>query len=257
MWKIVGCITALGTGCVMVASVGWTQTFGAGTINGTYLNPNPPCPPAACTGVGTNSVFWGTPDPGNPPNGLAFTGRGFATQLGQPFVLGLIQYQNSSTLDNIETIDFRLQSTPTNGDPTFAQNTTLTIGIVQTINSGNPVADADYIFFRDFPQFGSFRVFEGQVSTVELIGAFNSLDVLGFGQSFNLGFVGFGDVGDPNIAFTNPSVVPGLATPTVNAPSANTPAIPEPSTMWLVGIGLLLGWLVGWCAGDRGKESVS
>jgi len=95
--------------------------------SGNVLNPNPSCPPAACTGVGTNSLFWGTPDLGDPPNGLAFTGRGFAVELGQPFVLGLIQYQNSSTTDNIETIDFRLQSTPTNGDPTFAQTTTLTV----------------------------------------------------------------------------------------------------------------------------------
>jgi len=196
---------------------------------------------SACTGVGTNSIFWGTPDPGNPPNGLVFTGRGFAAELGQPFVLGLLQYQNSSTTDNIDTIDFKLQSIPTNGDPTFAQTTTLTLSIVQTLNAGNPVTDADYVFFKDFPQFGSFRVFEGQVSTVELVGAFHSLDVLGFGQSFNLGFVGFGDVGDPNIAFTNPSVVPGLATPSLNAPSTNTPsAIPEPTTIGLVGLGVVL-----------------
>jgi hypothetical protein len=244
MWRITGRVMVMSACLVMVASTGWTQPFGAGTIAGTYINPDPPCPPAACSGVGTSSVFWGTPDPGNPPNGLAFTGRGFAAELGEPFVLGLIQYQNSSTTDNIETIDFRLQSTPTNGDPIFAQTTTLTVSIVQTINSGNPVADADYIFFRDFPQFGSFRVFEGQVSTVELVGAFNSLDVLGFGQSFNLGFVGFGDVGDPNIAFTNPSVVPALATPSLNAPSSNTSVIPEPPTIGLLALGIMLGGLL-------------
>ncbi|MER3424885.1 MAG: PEP-CTERM sorting domain-containing protein [Nitrospiraceae bacterium] len=204
------------------------QPIGAGTTSGTFLNPTPPCPPAVCSGVGTNTVFWGDPEPGMPPNNLAFTGRGFSTALGQPFVLGLLQYQNSSTFSNIDTIDIRFQTS--SSDPTFAQSAMLNLTVVQTENRGDPVADADFVFFTNFPQFGSFRVFEGEVSNVEILAAINSLDVLGFGRSFSLGFVGFGSVGNPSAAFTNPSVVP-----------LPTSIIPEPSALLLLtsGLGML------------------
>ena len=205
------------------------EPVGTGMLTGQFLNPTPSCPPATCSGAGTSSMFWGDPEPNLPPNNLSFTGRGFSAALGQPFVLGLLQFQNSSTTNNIDRVDLRLQSTALNGDPTFTQTAQLNLTIVQTINVGDPVADADYVYFTNFPQFGSFRVFEGQTSTVELIGAFHSLDVLGFGQSFNLGFSGFGQVGNPSVAFTNPSIVPSL----------NPSTVPEPASVILFASGLI------------------
>lgn len=101
---------------------------------------------------------------------------------------------------------------------------------MQTINTGVPESDADFIFLTRHPEFGSFRVFEGQVSSVELLGIFTPLNVAGFGQTFDLGFVGFGQVASPNVAFVNPSVT-------------STSAIPEPSTWLLLGSGLALSAL--------------
>jgi hypothetical protein len=48
--------------------------------------------------------------------------------------------------------------------------------------------------------------------------------VAGFGQSFNLGFVGFGTVGNPGVAFVDPSVTSAV--------------IPEPSSSLLLASGL-------------------
>lgn len=222
---------------VIILTISWLLAIagspeaqtGAGTSGGEFINPTPTCPPATCSGLGTNSLFFGNPDPGNPPNGLAFTGRGFSVPVGVPFVLGLLQFQNSSTTNAIDAVDLRLHTTAIGGgDPIFTQTVTENLTLAQTINTGNPEADADFIFLTRHPEFGSFRVFEGQVSSVEVLGIFTPLNVAGFGQSFNLGFAGFGEVGSPGVSFMDPSV-----TGTV---------VPEAST-WLLlasGIGLLL-----------------
>src|SRR5688572_21892624 len=111
------------------------QTIGSGTSEGEFLNPSPSCPPATCSGLGTNSIFFGTPDPGNPPNGLAFTGRGFSVPVGVPFVLGLLQFQNSSTTNVIDAIDLRLHTTALTGGPLFTQAVTENLTLVQTVNT--------------------------------------------------------------------------------------------------------------------------
>ena len=162
------------------------QTIGSGTTSAEFINPQPTCPPATCSGLGTNSIFFGNPDPGNPPNGLAFTGRGFSVPVGVPFVLGLLQFQNSSTTNAIDTIDARFRTTAIDGNPLFTQTVTENLSIVQTVNTGNAEADADFIFLTGHPEFGSFRVFEGQVSSVEMLGMFTPLNVAGFCQSVNL-----------------------------------------------------------------------
>jgi hypothetical protein len=209
---------------VAVPSAPRAQTIGSGTSGGEFLNPSPACPPASCNGIGTSSIFFGNPDPGNPPNGLAFTGRGFSVPVGVPFVLGLLQFQNSSTTNTIDSVDMRLHTTGLNSDPLFTQAVTENLTLIQTSNTGNSESDADFIFLTRHPEFGSFRVFEQQVSSVEMLGIFTPLNVTGFGQSFNLGFVGFGEVGSPGVAFVDPSVTSAV--------------VPEPSTWLLLASGL-------------------
>jgi hypothetical protein len=67
------------------------------------------------------------------------------------------------------------------------------------------------VYFTNHLEFGSFRVFEGDSTTVELIGEFDELRVTGFGA-----------VGDPNAGFVSPSV---------------GALIPEPSTLCLLAVG--------------------
>lgn len=96
--------------------------------------------------------------------------------------------------------------------------------IVSTSNLGvDPRADADYVYFTQFPQFGSFRVFEGATTSVELLGRFTPLNFQGFGGVFQL--VGFGEVTNPNLSFTSPSVI--------------SSQVPEPSSVVLLAFGLL------------------
>ncbi|MEP6888172.1 MAG: choice-of-anchor K domain-containing protein [Nitrospirales bacterium] len=227
--KLLLIVGALGFSLTLAPAVPMAQTVGSGTSGGEFVNPTPSCPPATCSGLGTSSIFFGDPDPGNPPNGLAFTGRGFSVPVGVPFVLGLLQFQNSSTINSIDAVDIRLHTAALNGDPLFTRTITENLTLAQTVNTGNPESDADFIFLTRHPEFGSFRVFEGQVSSVEMLGIFTPLSVAGFGQTFDLGFVGWGQVGSPNVAFVNPSVT--------------SAAVPEPSTWLLLGSGLGLGAL--------------
>jgi len=94
----------------------------------------------------------------------------------------------------------------------------LKITIVNTPNVADPIASADFIYFTDFPDLGSFRVLEGEETYVEVITQFNSLDL-----------VGFGAVGDPLKGFLSPSTGPNPF-----------PAVPEPSSiLGLLALGLL------------------
>lgn len=208
-----------------------SDTIGGGTVAGTFVNPSPTCPPAACTGVGTSQIYWGTADPDSFPSSLAFSGRGFSTPLGTPFVMGNLQFQNGSTAAGTElnNVDLKIQtSSPL---PAFSQTLSLGMTIVSTSNLGaDPRADADYVYFTNFPQFGSFRVFEGATTSVELIGRFTPLDFQGFGGIFQL--VGFGEVTGPNVGFTNPTIS-----------SLTAAAVPEPSTILLLATGLGTLWI--------------
>jgi hypothetical protein len=42
---------------------GYVQAANAGISTGTFLDPTPSCPPATCSGIGTNSFSWGTGSP--------------------------------------------------------------------------------------------------------------------------------------------------------------------------------------------------
>lgn len=168
--KLLLIVCALGFSLTLAPAVPMAQTVGSGTSGGEFVNAIPLCPPASCNGLGTNSIFFGDPDPGKPPNGLAFTGRGFSVPVGVPFVLGLLQFQNSSTTNAIDAVDIRLHTTALNGDPLFTRTITENLTLAQTVNTGNQESDADFIFLTRHPEFGSFRVFEGQVSSVEMLG---------------------------------------------------------------------------------------
>jgi len=203
---------------------------GSGTLSARFITPTPACLPSGtapvstprCDGLQTSSISWG--DPGNfgiGQSSFVFQARPFTNvPLGQTFVLGTLTYFNGTIFVGTEITDIVLQITSASATPAFNQILGLPLRIVQTTNAGvDPVADADFLYFSDALQFGSFRVFEGQSATVEILGRFNSLDNMGFGRITNESVPGAG--------FLNPSLDPSPTT------------VPEPSTVALCALGLL------------------
>ncbi|MEJ5349939.1 MAG: choice-of-anchor K domain-containing protein [Desulfosoma sp.] len=195
----------------------------SGTFSGIFTDPvlNPTRDQPHNTGIGTNAITWGNDHPtNNDPvlnvGALTFFGADFDTSVGESFVMGYLWFRNASTAwGEIDQITLTLDTGTVDPNDYSNLQFPLRIGLGHTPNGGiNPYIDADYIYFPDYPEFGSFRVFEGNSTSVELLGVFGSLT-----------FLGFGAVENPNLGFLNPSTQPNL--------------VPEPTTMLLLGSGLL------------------
>ncbi|MCZ8037783.1 MAG: choice-of-anchor K domain-containing protein [Microcystis sp. LE17-20A] len=195
-----------------------TVNVGTGTVTGHFDNAIT-LPGSVYTGNGTDTIEWGTPVDGSFTNQLSFIPSDFTDQpKGQDFVAGRLYYRNGTIFlgTRIDGVDLIINTT--SSDPDFTQTLPLKITIVNTPNVADPIASADFIYFTDFPDRGSFRVLEGEDTDVEVITQFNSLDL-----------VGFGAVGDPSKGFLSPSVGPDPF-----------PAVPEPSSiLGLLALGLL------------------
>jgi hypothetical protein len=195
-----------------------TVNVGTGTVTGHFDNAIT-LPDSVYTGNGTDTIEWGTPVDGSFTNQLSFIPSDFTDQpKGQDFVAGRLYYRNGTIFGGtgIDGVDLIINTT--SSDPDFTQTLPLKITFVTTPNVADPIASADFIYFTDFPDRGSFRVLEGEDTDVEVITQFNSLDL-----------VGFGAVGDPSKGFLSPSVGPDPF-----------PAVPEPSSiLGLLALGLL------------------
>ena len=152
----------------------------------------------------------GAVSPTHSGNRLTFEGNTFDSQRkGEPFVIGSLEYSNGRALPGSEVRSTLLMAQSFSTDPDFNQQFEVEVAIVTTPNIANDdIASADLIYFPEFPGYGSFRVFEGESTSVELLGEFNSLD-----------FLGFGAVADPTVGFV-------------------TTAVPEPTSLITVVVGL-------------------
>jgi len=129
---------------------------------GIFVNPDPTCPPATCTGVSTNSFSWGSPLP--TPSSLTFTGNPGSINPGTAYELGTLLYVNGTTALGTEVNQVTL-SISTNYSNATSSVLPLVITIHTTPNLGvDPNADADYISFTG----GEFHVFEGQSASIRL-----------------------------------------------------------------------------------------
>lgn len=153
----------------------------SGQIESSFNNPNPTCARglAICTGIGTNSITWGN----GTRSALSFTPARFDTPIGENFELGVLHFRNGliySGILNEIALDVSTGST----DNSAADNLKLhlRIAIVNTPNIGDPIADADYIFFKDHPEIGTFSVLEGRETEVPILGRFGSLILSGMGE---------------------------------------------------------------------------
>jgi hypothetical protein len=157
-----------------------------GTASATFSNPEPTCPPATCTGIGTNSITWGIPGVDAPlglPNSVSITDNSFTAQLGTPFVAGTIQYFNGSVQvgSEISEVDLLLNTMidiPTLGIEDFALSTLRPVSIINTLNTDDPTASADFLSISPpsgaSNSFGNnFHVLEGSMATAELYGIIN------------------------------------------------------------------------------------
>lgn len=201
------------------ASVIAIASGGSGTLTGSFENPIT-LPTSVVTGIGTDFINWGTPIPGSFTNQLSFEAFNFTNQpKGEDFVAGYLYYRNGSVdlTSTINGVDLVLNTSSSDLD--FTQTLTLPIAIGTTPNFRiDPIADADYIYFPDYPDRGSFRVLEGESTYVEILARFNSLE-----------FVGFGNVGNPSKGFVTSSIE-----------LDPFPSVPEPTATWaLVGLGLV------------------
>jgi hypothetical protein len=148
-----------------------------------------------------------TKEVGASDNALGFTGLDFVDQpRGETFVAGRLFYHNgvNSLGTSVSSVNLDVQSSSVS--PDFSHLLPLKIAIrtsPNVLNSDgtlNNEASADFIFFVDRPDLGSFRVYEQQGTDVEILMEFNSLDL-----------VGFGAVGDPSVGFVS-AIVPEPST---------------------------------------------
>jgi hypothetical protein len=202
-------------------------------VNGTFSNIQPFF--GFETGLGTNRVDWGVPIAGSFTSFLLFQGYdrfpgvtqewfagGQTVSPGQEFLLGSITFRNGSVTTSSSSPNLSVDLNATVfGSEFYIDNHPLLlqerfrISIVQTPNQGiDPVADADYIYFTDFPSLGSFRVVEGKSTSVKLYGRFGSIEPSRFGE-----------VEDPSAGVVLPSIT--------------TVPVPAPPAAVLAGIGFV------------------
>ena len=149
----------------------------------TFSNPDPTCPPATCTGMGTNSIIWGIPPADAPlglPNSVSITGNSFTTQLGTPFVVGTVNYFNGSVLagseiSEVELLLNALIDIPSLGINDLSISDLRSVSIINTPNTDDPDASADFLSISPpsgaSNSFGNnFHVLEGNMATAELYG---------------------------------------------------------------------------------------
>lgn len=133
--------------------------------------------------------------------GISETGLSYTSVLfdllpqGETFVAGSLEFSNGVSFLGSEAPSVTLTLESISDDIGFTQTLEVPISLVTTVNNDSPEESADFIFFTERPELGSFRVFEGETTSVEVLAEFNSLDLIGFGA-----------VLDPSVGFVSDSI---------------------------------------------------
>lgn len=118
----------------------------AGSSSGVFQNPLHVGPGTmVTTGAGSNSFTWGV---GSPPSSLLFSGGLFAGSTGSPFNVGTITYHNGAITSGTQadSVDLSILLAFTNPAGVL-QNFTYMLSLINTPNTGDPIASADIVQF--------------------------------------------------------------------------------------------------------------
>ncbi len=196
-----------------------------GSTSGIFVNPGPASGSFWWSGVGTDTFSWGEAFPDQ--SWMKFTGTSFDTDTETLFSLGNLYYHNGTIVSGTEADNVTLKLTlaftapPSQPSQFFQYNFTL----VNTVNTGDPVASADYVYLPSpvpaelftiggttytlqmgfgkvdaggFSTISQFHVFEGDNATADLIGIVTTKttpiipEPWEYGLLSGLGLVGFG-----------------------------------------------------------------
>lgn len=220
-------------------SWGWeTKSATKGSTVASFVNPAPTT--AAVSGVGTNNFSWGI----GQPSRLSFTPKSFNPKPNEVFSLGTLNYFNgaiyagtgASSVDLL--LDFQFANAVENN-----QQLSAGLSLINTPNTSDPFASADSVSFTSGGFTSSFNVLEGMSASADLYAKFSSgriipssgsgssgksfdsplnfpslstlgIQILGFGDASNFGFISGGDFsgGNSPSAIPEPSLISLLTT---------------------------------------------
>jgi hypothetical protein len=147
----------------------YTQAADAGISTGIFLDPTPSCPPATCSGIGTNSFSWREAVPGSTPGSLSFSRSSFAPAPGETFKLETLTYLNGTTVRGTDVSSVGLDIVLSFNTPgeNFIYHDRLSINNTPN-NTDDLVTDADFVWFTtgNFPY--TFNVAEEATASVDI-----------------------------------------------------------------------------------------
>ena len=215
------CLLAVALG---VAALPSFATPVSGTVDGSWVNPDPSGSPVVVSGVGTSTFAWGVPD-GTAANSVKFDNGGgnFTSSTETAFKVGTIAYFNGSTNSGTSPDSVQLALTLDFADPALGPVTSnYTFNIVSTSNTDDPDASADFL---------------------GLPTAFSTTSFLIGGTTYDVKLTGFSDiVGDGFLSSDDTALhvrEGGTASADLFAEvTTQTAAVPEPRNMVLMFAGL-------------------
>lgn len=201
---------------VLITGIPSYSTTIEGTSSGIFVNPAGPAGMIA-VGTGTDTFAWGIGE----QSYLDFSGSTIRTEFDTIFSFGTLSYYNGSIVPNThaDSVDLSINLnliSPAGINQDFSYN----LSLINTPNTGDPYASADYVTFPSIFPASTF--------------SYNGTD-------YTLGFIGFGEITNNGFSMVNEfHVMEGCS---ANAQllgkiTENTNVVPEPSTFVLFGGGI-------------------